>query len=135
MTDWIDEVLVVDENPGDRRFIEEAFDAAEMEPAVHAVSTIEDAMDLINQRGRFALVEKPDVVLLDWNLGRGSGDEVLTEMRTSLPATPVVVMTGSHSEEVVFETSTYDADLCIEKPTTLEGYIEALRSLSERIQA
>lgn len=125
----IEHLLDIDDNPADIRFIEEAIDGSELHPTIHSTVTAETALEFVHQRGQYRGTPDPDVVLLDWNLSRTTGKEVLTATTSTCPATPVVVMTGSQAQAEELETSVSEADMYIQKPPEPEGYIEALRSV------
>lgn len=125
----IENLLVVDDNPADIRFIEESIDGSELHPTIHPATTAETALEFVHQRGEYRGTPDPDVVLLDWNLSRTTGKEVLTAIKSACPATSVVVMTGSQAQAKELETSVSGADMYIQKPPEPEGYIDALRSV------
>lgn len=122
-------VLVVDDNPGDRRFIEEALKSSRLDPTVRTVNTRDNALDVVSQRGEYEDAAVPDVILLDWNLSQTTGQNVLEAATSSDVHISVIVMTGSESEIERVQSSLPQADLFIEKPTEPAGYIEAIRSV------
>lgn len=124
------DLLVVEDNPTDVRFIEEAFVAVSEELAIHIVHTVPDALDYVHARGEFADAPVPDVMFLDWHLTKETGAVVLEAAKSIDPAISVVVMTGSARHMELVEESVPEADVCIEKPTNPEVYVETLRSLS-----
>ena len=126
----LQDLLVVEDNPGDIRLIEEAFEEASLEATVHAVSTGEGALDFVNQHGAYEDAPQPDVVLLDWSLPKMDGDEVLGELTTDFPEIPVVIMTGSNPLKEAVESMTSQADAYLTKPTEPDAYTEVLRSLT-----
>lgn len=129
------DLLVVEDNPKDVRFIEEAFGAISEELVLHFVHTVPDALDYVHGRGEYVDVPHPDVIFLDWHLGQETGDVVLEAAKAIDSAIPVVVMTGSTSHMELVEASTTEADLCIEKPTVPDEYVEILRSLTPENEA
>lgn len=122
-------VLVVDDNPGDRRFIEEALGSSPLDLTVHTVNTRDEALGRVHQRTESGDRPKPDAILLDWNLSQATGEEVVTAAKSVDPSIPVLVMTGSKSEINDVKSTLSQADRHIEKPTEPEGYVEPLRSL------
>lgn len=124
----VEDILIVDDNPGDIRLIEEAFKASPLDPTIHSVKTRDEALDLLCQRGDFEGVPRPDLVLLDWNLSQHTGKEVIEAAKSGDPAIPIVVMTGAKSGLPRMESSVPAADEYIEKQTDLQGYIDILRS-------
>ncbi len=124
-----DDVLLVDDNPGDRRFIEEALRDSPLDLVIHTVETRDEALDVVNRRGAYEDGPEPDVVLLDWNLSRETGREVVEAAKSGDASIPVLVMTGSNPEMTNVESYLSAEDMLIEKPTDPEGYIEPVRSL------
>ena len=127
----LEDLLVVEDNPGDIRLLEEAFEEASLETTVHAVSTGEAALDFVNQHGEYDDAPQPDVVLLDWSLPKMDGDEVLSELTTNSPEIPVVILTGSNPLKEAVESMTSQADAYLTKPTEPDAYTEILRSLTD----
>lgn len=124
----VEDILLVEDNPGDVRLIKEAFSASPFEPTIHSTKTREEALDFLYQRGDYESVPRPDLVLLDWNLARHTGEEVIEAAKSGNPAIPVVVMSGSKQGLQQIESSTPAADEYIEKQTDPQKYIEILRS-------
>lgn len=132
MGDMVEEfrnLLVVDDNPADVRFIEEALHESALNPNVHSVHTSSEALDFLAQDSPFEDAPAPDFVLLDWYLAETTGEEVLTTVERDHERVPVLVMTGSQSEHDIIDTTLAKADAVIEKPTDPEEYIEAIRSV------
>lgn len=125
----VEDILIVDDNRGDIRFIEEAFHTSALDPIIHPTTTSDDARDFLCQRGEYEGVPNPDVILLDWNLPQTTGEEVLHAAKSGETPIPVVVMTGSLAETRELQSTASKADLVIEKPTEPDGYIEAVHSL------
>ena len=125
----VDDLLVVEDNPGDVRFIEVAVQESELGSTIHTASTVAEALDYIHQREDYATAPRPDVVLLGWHLTQNTSKDVLEAAKSIDSSIPVVVMTGSTAEVEKLAGSIPHADVCIEKQTEPEGYIEALRSL------
>lgn len=123
------DVLVVDDNPGDRRFIREALRGSRLDVIVHTVTTKDQALDMVNRRGEYADAPEPAAILLDWNLSRETGEEVLEAAKSGDSSTPVLVMTGTRSEINGVKSMLSQADTCIQKPSDPDGYVESLRSL------
>lgn len=122
-------LLVVENNPGDTRLIEEAFREADLEATIHAVSTGKGALDFVYGRGEYSDSPTPDVVLLDWSLPRMDGGDVLSELKGDFPDLPVIVMTGSRSLKNAIESETSLADAYLTKPSEPDGYIDTIRSV------
>lgn len=124
-----EDVLIVEDNPADVRFIEEAFDASELDPTVHSVAASGEALDFVRQRGAYADAPALDAIFLDWHLSKTTGREVLEAAKDIEPPVPVVVMTGSKPELDSLEPSISEADRCIEKQTDPDAYIEIVRDV------
>ena len=124
----VEDILVVDDNRGDIRFIEEAFQASAIDPNIHPTTTSDDALDFLSGRGEYEGAPDPDVILLDWNLSQTTGKEVLQVAKAGEKPIPVIVMTGSQAKIDELQSTASEADLFIEKPTEPDGYIEAVQS-------
>lgn len=129
----VEVILVVEDNPGDIRLIEEAFRGSPLDPTIYTTKTRDTALDFLYQRGEYEDVRRPDLILLDWNLSQNTGKEVIREAKSVEPAVPVVVMTGSKTAPPSIKSSAPQVDEYIEKQTDPGAYIEILRScLAER---
>jgi CheY-like chemotaxis protein len=94
-------ILLVEDNAGDVRLTQEAFKDAKVHLDLHVASDGVEAMDFLHRRGRYVDSPRPDLILLDLNLPRKDGREVLTEIKTDpdLKTIPVVILTTSGSDE------------------------------------
>lgn len=124
-----EDVLLVDDNPGDRRFIEEALRNSPLDLAIHTAETRDEALDVVNRGGASEDGPEPAVVLLDWNLSRETGRKVVEAVKSGDSSVPVLVMTGSNPEMTNVDSLLSAEDMLIEKPTEPEGYVEPVRSL------
>ena len=99
------DILLVEDNPGDARLTEEAFELTETETTVHVVTTRDDAVDFLRQQGAFSEAPLPALVLLDLDLPGGDGCEVLEALRDDnrLQCLPVIIFTSSETEEDIDE--------------------------------
>lgn len=122
-------LLIVDDNPADVRFIEEALHESALHPTVHSVHTGSEALDFLAQDSPFEDAPAPDFVMLDWHLAETTGEDVLTTVKQDHKNILVIVMTGSQTEDGILDTPLPDADAVIEKPTDPEEYVEAIRSV------
>lgn len=93
----VENILVVDDNRGDIRFIEEAFHASAVDPTIHPTTTSDDGLDFPSRRGEYERAPIPNVILLDWNLPQTTGEEVLQAAKSGETPIPVIVMTGSQA--------------------------------------
>ncbi|MHB9038680.1 MAG: response regulator [Armatimonadota bacterium] len=126
-------LLVVEDTKADVRLLKESF----RESGVMVESTVvedgEEAMAYLLRRGRFNNAPRPDMVLLDLNLPRKDGREVLLEIKSDpqLKSIPVVILTTSTAEEDVVECYDLGANCYVVKPIDLDEYIRATRALAE----
>lgn len=127
------QVLLVEDNPGDVRLTREAFKDAKVHLDLHVVNDGVDAMDFLRRLGRFASSPRPDLVLLDLNLPRKDGREVLAEMKDDpqLKAIPVVILTTSASDVDIERSYLLHANCYISKPVDMEGFLTVVRSVDE----
>ena len=125
------EILLVEDNPGDVRLTMEGLKGA---TASHNLSVVEDgveAMALLRREGKYADAHRPDLILLDLNLPRMDGREVLAEIKTDeeLRRIPVVILTTSDAEEDIVKLYDLHANCYITKPLDLEQFLEVVRSI------
>lgn len=129
----VNDLLVVDDNPGDIRFIEEAFRESSLDLTVHTASTVDEAVDYLPRRGEHDDTAEPDVIFLDYHLTNKTSEDVVTAAKSIDSSIPVVMMTGSTAEIGSVDRSTPEADMCVEKRTEPEGYVEILHSVHSKI--
>lgn len=127
------EVLLVEDDPGDVLITEEAFADYKIANNLTVVRNGEDALDYLFKRGRFAEVPTPDLVLLDLNLPRRDGREVLREVKSdpTLRRIPVVVLTTSDAEEDVLSSYDLHANAYVRKPVDFDQFVSAVRSIDD----
>jgi two-component system, chemotaxis family, response regulator Rcp1 len=125
------EVLLVEDNPGDVRLTREAFKDARLHINLRVASDGVEAMAYLNQGEGFADAVRPDLILLDLNLPKKSGREVLEEIKSSplLQSIPVVILTTSSSETDVVRSYQQHANCYISKPVSLEGFLTVVKSI------
>lgn len=124
----VEDILLVDDNPGDIRLVQEAFRESPLDPTIHATRTRDEAIDVLFQRGQYEGAPRPDLVLLDWQLSQETGEEVVEAAKSGEIEIPVVVMTGSKAGLDRIESSVPAADEYIQKKTDPQAYIDILRS-------
>ena len=124
------EILLVEDNPGDVRLTREAFREGRIDNTLHVVPDGTEALDFCHQRGAYADAPTPDLVLLDLNLPRMNGDEVLAELKADpdLRCIPVIVLTGSAAEEDVVRSYELHANAYLTKPVDPAEFIDVVRS-------
>ena|SRR5437867_5607052 len=125
------EILLVEDNPGDVRLTIEALKEGKIRNYMSVVGDGEQALDFLHRRGEFADAPRPDVILLDLNLPRKDGREVLAEIKEDpdLKRIPVVVLTTSKAEEDILRTYNLHANCYITKPVDLDQFINVIRSI------
>jgi CheY-like chemotaxis protein len=125
------EVLLVEDDPGDVLMTREAFEEHKLRNNLHVVSDGVEALSFLRQEGQYADVPQPDLVLLDLNLPRKDGREVLAEIKADpeLRRTPVVVLTTSQAEEDVLRSYDLHANAYVAKPVDFERFIDVVRRI------
>ena len=127
------DILLVEDNPGDVRLTREAFKEGKLRNNLHVVMDGEAAMDFLRSQGDYKDAPRPDLVLLDLNLPRMNGREVLTEIKNDpdLKRIPVVVLTTSQDEKDVIESYRHFASSYIVKPVSMEKFISVVASFKQ----
>lgn len=125
------EVLLVEDNPADIRLTREALKEGKVRNNLHVVGDGAAALDFLYQRGPYAEAPVPDLILLDLNLPKKDGREVLAEIKADekLRLIPVVVLTTSESEEDVLKSYLLHANCYVTKPVGLEQFIQVVRQI------
>lgn len=125
------EILFVEDNPGDVRLTQEALREAKMRVNVRVAWDGEEAIEYLRQEGPYADAPRPDLILLDLNLPKKSGREVLAEIKADrdLRSIPVVVLTSSKAEEDIAKTYNLHANCCVTKPADLDQFIRVVQSI------
>ena len=127
------EILLVEDSPADVLITREAFGQARLVNSLHVVEDGVQAMQFLHREGEFASSPRPDLVLLDLNLPRKNGREVLAEIKADheLKTIPVVVLTTSQAEQDVLEAYDLCANCYIVKPVGFENFVEAVQSIQQ----
>jgi len=127
------DILLVEDNPGDVRLTREALREGKVRNSLHVVEDGVEALAYLRREGRYAAVEEPDIVLLDLNLPRKDGREVLEEIKqdTRLKHIPVVVLTTSQAEEDILKSYQLYANCYISKPVDLDQFIKVVQSVED----
>jgi chemotaxis family two-component system response regulator Rcp1 len=125
------EVLLVEDSPGDVRLTREAFTDAKVHINLHVASNGAEAMAFLTREGKYANVPRPDLILLDLNLPKKNGREVLAEIKDNpgLKSIPVVILTTSASEADILRSYRLHANCYITKPVDLEGFLNVVKSI------
>lgn len=124
-------ILLVEDNPGDVRLTVEALKEAKMHNKLSVATDGVDALDMLHQRGEYGDQPLPDLILLDLNLPRKGGREVLAEIKDDpvLRRIAVVILTTSASEEDVIKTYDLHANCYITKPVDLDQFIKVISAV------
>ena len=125
------EILLVEDNPGDERLTREALKEGKVYNNLHWVKDGVEALEFLRKKGKYSSTPRPDIILLDLNLPKKDGREVLQEIKSdeSLKRIPVVVLTTSKAEEDVLRTYDLHANCYVTKPVDLEKFIVVVRSI------
>ena len=127
------EVLLVEDDPGDVLLIREAFDFNKVHNNLNVVSDGEQALDYLRGTGDYTGRIRPDLVLLDLNLPRKDGREVLGEVKSDpdLRTIPIVVLTTSEAEEDVLKSYQLHANAYVTKPVDFERFVSIVRQIDD----
>src|ERR1700730_3886844 len=125
------EVLLVEDSVGDVRLTREAFKDARVHINLHVAVDGVEAMAFLKREGQYAQAPRPDLILLDLNLPKKDGREVLKEIKESptLGIIPVVILTTSASEADILRTYQLHANCYITKPVDLDGFLKVVKSI------
>ena len=123
------EVLMVEDNPGDVRLVKEAFIENKICNNLHVVNDGEEALTFLRQEGKYAGVPAPDIILLDLNLPKKNGIEVLKEIKNNhgFRRIPVVVLTSSKAEQDILESYNLHANCYITKPVDMDQFVKVIK--------
>ena len=127
------EILLVEDNPGDVRLTREALKEGKIRNNLHVARDGVEALAVLRREGEHADAPRPDVILLDLNLPRKSGREVLSEVKQdpALRQIPVVILTSSEAEEDILRAYDLHANCYISKPVDLDQFITVVRSIED----
>ncbi len=127
------DILLVEDNPADVRLTQENFKEGKILNNLHVVKDGEEAMAFLHRKGKYADAVRPDLILLDLNLPKKDGREVLAEIKTDekLKIIPVVVLTISKAEEDILKSYNLHANCYIIKPIDLDQFNKIVRSIED----
>jgi two-component system, chemotaxis family, response regulator Rcp1 len=127
------EVLLIEDSPGDVRLTREAFRDAEASIHLHVASDGVEAMAFLRNEGVYIDMPRPDLILLDLNLPKMDGREVLAHIKENeaLKTIPTVILTTSDSEEDILKSYQLKANCYLTKPVQLEAFENLVRSISD----
>jgi len=127
------QILLVEDSPGDVRLTQEALKEGKVLNELHVVGDGVEALAFLHKQGKYTHVARPDLILLDLNLPKKDGREVLAEVKEdpNLRRIPVVILTVSKAEEDIIRTYDLHANCYITKPVELEQFIQVVKSIED----
>lgn len=127
------EILLVEDNPGDVRLTKEGLAESKVHNNLYVVEDGVEAMAFLRREGKYGYAPRPDLILLDLNLPKMDGREVLAEVKTDplLKRIPVVILTTSKDEEDVLRSYDYHANCYITKPMDFEQFVHVVKAIKE----
>jgi two-component system, chemotaxis family, response regulator Rcp1 len=127
------DILLVEDNPGDVRLIREALRDGKLINQLSTVTDGQEAMAFLRKQGSYAQASQPDLILLDLNLPRKDGREVLAEIKgdPDLKRIPVVIVTSSQAEEDILRTYNLYANCYVTKPVDLAKFVAVVKSVED----
>ena len=133
MNDREIEILLVEDNPGDARLTSEALKEAKVRNKLSHLADGVEALAFLRRQGKYAGAQRPDLILLDLNLPRKDGREVLAEIKADdrLKRIPVVILTTSQAEEDIFRAYNLNANCYVSKPVDLDQFIRVVQTIND----
>jgi two-component system, chemotaxis family, response regulator Rcp1 len=127
------EILLVEDNPGDVRLTKEALKDAKVRNNLHVAMDGVEALAFLRKQGKFGAAVRPDLILLDLNLPKKNGREVLEEVKRdpALQHIPIVILTTSQAEQDVLESYRLRANAYVTKPVDLDQFLKVVGSIEE----
>lgn len=130
---YLMQILLVEDNDGDVLLIKDAFEEAKVNCRIHAVGNGEKAVQFLNREGKYTDSVKPNLIILDINLPRLNGHEVLQFIKSSvqLCQIPVIMFTTSSSDKDITESYRKHANCYITKPVEVDDFTEAILQIEK----
>jgi CheY-like chemotaxis protein len=127
------DILLVEDNPGDVRLTQEALRAGKVRNTLHVARDGQEAMAILRREGPQVSVPKPDLILLDLNLPKKDGRQVLAEIKEDpkLRRIPVVVLTSSQAETDIARSYDLHANCYVTKPIDLDQFLDVVKSVED----
>lgn len=127
------DILLVEDNPGDVRLTQEAFRDSRLPITLNVVMDGEDALNYLYKRGSYQNASKPDMILLDLNIPKKDGREVLSEIKNDkvLKFVPVVVLTTSNAEQDIVRTYNLNVNAYINKPVDFDKFFDIVQKIED----
>jgi two-component system, chemotaxis family, response regulator Rcp1 len=129
----IPDILLIEDNSGDVRLIQEALKEGQMRNRLNSVEDGVEALAYLRREGRYADASRPDIIVLDLNLPKMDGREVLVEIKSddNLKSIPVIILTTSKADKDVLNSYNLHANCYITKPVDLEHFITIIRGIED----
>jgi CheY-like chemotaxis protein len=127
------DILLVEDDPGDELITREAFEHNKINNILHVARDGEEGLDFLYRRGEFSEAPRPDLILLDLNLPKYDGRQLLQQIKSDadLCSIPVVVLTTSSAEEDVLRSYKLHANAYVTKPVDVDQFMSAVRQIDE----
>ena len=127
------DILLVEDDPGDELITREAFEHNKLNNRLHVARDGEEGLDYLYRRGQYADAPRPDLILLDLNLPKYDGRQLLEKVKSDpdLARIPVVVLTTSSAEEDILRSYKLHANAYVTKPVDLDQFMKAVRQIDE----
>jgi CheY-like chemotaxis protein len=127
------EILLVEDNPGDSRLAKEALKESKLKNNLYVAEDGVEAMNFLYKTGKYSKMPRPDLIILDLNLPKKDGREVLAEIKNddNLKRIPVVILTISKAEEDILKTYNLHANCYVTKPLDLDQFMKVVRSIED----
>ncbi len=127
------EILLVEDSPSDTALTKEALEAGKIVNNLNCVIDGVEAMDYLRRKGKYAKATRPDLIMLDLNLPRKDGREVLRELKKdeSLRTIPVIVLTTSRADKDILQSYELNCNCYITKPVDFEHFIGVVKSIEQ----
>ena len=127
------EILLIEDNPGDARLMEEAFKDGKVKNILHIIDDGVEATDFLFKRNKYSNAPRPDLIILDLNLPKKNGQEVLAEIKANpdLKSIPVIILTISKADEDIIRSYNLHANCFLNKPINLNKFFEVVKSIED----
>jgi CheY-like chemotaxis protein len=127
------DILLVEDNPGDIRLVREAMRDSRLLNRLHSVKDGQSAIEFLWKQGVYADAVRPDLILLDLNLPKKDGREVLAQIKSddNLRRIPVVIFSSSQAEEDILKSYNYHANCYVTKPVDFEKFMTVVQSIQD----
>ncbi|MDM4140806.1 two-component system response regulator [Mycobacterium sp. 1165196.3] len=127
------DILLVEDDPGDELITREAFEHNKLKNRLHVAHDGEEGLNYLYRRGEYADAPRPDLILLDLNLPKYDGRQLLEKIKSDpdLARIPVVVLTTSSAEEDILKSYKLHANAYVTKPVDLDQFMKAVRQIDE----